>query len=373
MPKLRTAVRFCVGLVSLTVLSACKDGSDPVTGLSKGPDRAATVKADKSTAGSLVWMSKAPSSAPGSCLVAQRSTEESYLTRVSTISLPAGGPDRQTLRFAYRGWTSGSATPTLLAICNIADFPGAREYFSARFGGEALGSVALKEFGKKSGVLNAADWDSASGPQLLPMAGVSYVIDGLALESPAIKSNPTNVEKTKGIRAMVLTPCDPTVLIPDPSCDGWVEEGETFSETPPALTEPTSDALLPAPSDVMDPSTGGWIECVGWTDTPHLSTTPGFEGRINVKGHTLCQAPLTLTVVISLQRYQCFLWVFCGWPPFAAGVDFKPYSTSIIGMVNSNCWWRRGWYRGKTTHTVAWVGGANSATSYSYYAYIECW
>lgn len=163
---LRTAIRYCFVSVSLTLVSACKDTSETVTELFNRPETAATMKAEKPTEASRSWISKTPSSAPGSCLVAQRSTDESYLTRVSTISLPAGAnaPNRQTLRFAYRGWTAGIATPTLLAVCNIEDFPGAREYFSARLGGKALGSVALNEFGKKSGVLNAADWDSASGP-----------------------------------------------------------------------------------------------------------------------------------------------------------------------------------------------------------------
>lgn len=364
-----------LGVSAALLLVACHgDGPTP-------PPRTAAAGIDAPGAGARAMADPLSARLPGvagACVVARRTDAGGYLGRASSIPLPRGLADHQPLaRFAYRGWRAGVAEPVTLAICSMPESPAARAFFASAFGGSPMTPAALRNFARLGGVADAEQWGKGTTPHLMQGAPAMYLIDGLAEASPAIRPGSRAAAgrvagALEGTAAMVVA-CDPTMIVPDEGCDGYVSEEETVPDDPPPPDGEPSYSLLTDPALTLEPSLAGPIYCEGSTDYPHLSTTIGFSGRINVKSHNSCPVPLPQFVTSTLAREKCFLWVFCSWPAIASGSNSSPSASFITAMANTACVWQKGWYRGIGYHQTTFPQGVGSTRTWSPAVGIRCW
>jgi hypothetical protein len=355
------------------LLAACTDTGPTVT----GPPAPATGEQQLSTGNTDATEIQDPlssrlSSEPGACLVAVRSTDGRYFSRATAMPLPRkiASSAAATTRFAYRGWAPFVSEPVILAVCTIPDTREARDYFQKQFGSKPVAGAALKKFAQSAGVAGVEDWGAEPSPHVMQGAGSVYMTDGRSSDFRAIRASRTDGAGTGDVGINLIMPCDPTAIIPEPGCDGAVPEEEVVSETPPPPAGEAPYVAVPNPSY----STVAELWCEGWTEYPHLSTTPGYYGRINQKSHNWCVVPLPNYVITYLKRESCFLWVFCAWPTIASAVNMSPSSRTLTAIANTECRWKTGWYRGEGYHQATFPTGVGSARSSSYYSrYIRCW
>jgi hypothetical protein len=319
--------------------------------------------------------------------VSTRTADGRYPSRPVTVALPGrlASIGVGTTRVAYRGWQAGVPEPVLLAVCTIPDVPGAREFLSVRFGGKSMGRGGLRNFAMAAGVADAEQWGVSSSPHVMPGAAPVYMIDGLASNFPALSgaraARPGALSSMGSAAMMVvcddptLPGCDPSPVDPSPppppppTCDPYVDLPmpgceETIPDSPP-LPEAPDLSVVPAP-------TGSPTACEARTDDPHLSTTTGFGGRINVKASNSCNGVAPQLVSGSLKRERCFLWVFCGWPTIATG-SYSNTAAFVQAMANTDCVWRDGWYVGHGFHQTTFPQGIGSTTTVGYARRIRCW
>lgn len=335
---------------------------------------------------------------PGACLVARRTAEGRYPSRSITVALPGGlaATGGATARFAYRGWAPGLPEPAVLAVCTIPDTPGAREYFATRFGSRAMAPAELSGFAKFVGVTRVNEWGTTSHPYVRQSAKPTYVTDGVVPNAPATAAATGDGAAPAGDVTTSTVYCDPNAIIPEPGCeDGGGGGGggggttcdpsaiipapecgeETVSETPPPpVTSEPDYAAMPEPSYSVNPEIGVPVVCYGYAPDVHPSTTPQYVGRLNFKPYSECPVPLPQYVYGAIMREKCFLWVLCSWPVVAAGAFQNPSARRAEAHANTDCVWRRGWYRGEGYHQVAYPEGTGHARTYTRGAVgIQCW
>ena len=407
----QSVARLLVAAV-VALLAACNgDAPDPTSPPRPNATRSQEVTAGTTTNGSTLGdpLSRWLPNTPGACLIATRTADGRFPSRSSTIPLPGGlnSSLNRTARFAYRGWKAGVAEPVLLAVCTIPDTPGAREYLSTRFGGRAINAGELRAFAKLAGVTETDDWGPASSPHVMQGATAVYMTDGLVSNARSRQTGSSGGKPAGDLTAQEVTECNPDAIIPEPGCEppppdggggGGGSGGGTISgecdlnaiipdpacgnETvpdsppPPVVGEPDY-SLMTDPDNPMDYTVGLVVLCTGLTEYPHLSTTPGFAGRINVKARNTCPQPLPSYVSVSLKRQRCFLWIFCGWPTIASGSYSSPSATLAEAKANADCIWKKGWYRAEGYHQVTYPIGVGTARTYGpaygWAVGITCW
>lgn len=355
---------LAVASTLLVLLSGCRDNSPMPT----GPAPSGAV-ASEQTIGSVLSsdpLSSRLSRTPGACLVAVRSPDGGYLSRSTAVQLPSqiksnGAP---TARFAYRGWAPGVPEPVLLAVCTIPDAPSARAYFEKRFGGKPMSAAELRSFAQSAGVSGAEEWGTGTTPYVSQELEPTYVTDGLASESNATRAAPTD-----GVTGMMIVACDPTAIIPEPGCDGYVPEEEYVPDTPP----PPDGELNYVPWGPMPLPLPSVVQCQARTDFPHLSTTFGFLGNINVKSSNSCPIPLPMFVSTTLMRQRCFFGHICFWDTITPTSFLTSASAMFLqAMANTYCSWSTGWYRGVGLHEVTIFGSIVTARTVSTAVRIDC-
>jgi hypothetical protein len=160
--------------------------------------------------------------------------------------------------------------------------------------------------------------------------------------------------------------CSPYAIEPEPGCT-TEEEMEPDSEVPPRSEGSDSVDYSSSPSDPAVANV-----CESLTENPHLSTTIGYVGRINVKSRTTCARPANLYASVGLYREKCTLWVFCSWVLIAYGED-RRFGTRAEAKANRDCAWQKGWYGGKGYSSASGPEGSGSANTYSPSVFIRCW
>jgi hypothetical protein len=360
-----------VSQVLLVVLvAACQDSARAPTDPLLSPRPAASELSASSQSSDP--LSSRLSRTPGSCLVAVRAADGHYLSRSVIVALPknVASSSAGVARFAYRGWAPGVPEPVLLAVCSIPDAPAARAYFENRFDGKSMNSAQLQSFAQSAGVTGVENWLTAGPPQLMQGAGPAYVTDGLASESGATKAGPLG-----GVTGMMVVDssgsCDPAAIIPAPGCPGYVDEQEYVPDQPPPPPDATPSYVdfqygpppLPLPSIII---------CNALTEYPHLSTTPGFYGNINVKARTTCPIPLAISVSTALGRQRCTFILCLWWPIGPTDSQSNPSGTFIEAKSNALCVWPVGWYMGISSHTVSGLGSTVTKPTRSPWIGIKC-
>jgi hypothetical protein len=292
-------------------------------------------------------------SAPGMCIVAASSATGKYRSRTLRVQAAVKSSNAPIAYFAYRGWTAWKSEPEFLAVCSMYDQAGSRAALAAVFRSEAMSAAELKSYAMSLGVLGASDWEPGAAPHVMNGADV-FMTDGSAAAFPAAEVFVTTADAT-------MDECDPETVIIE------CAEEETISPTQPAAEgSPVAYIVDPGPTV---------LPCTATTDYAHISTTPGFVGRINV--HSRINCPQTMPrnhVSNQLRRQKCFLWVFCSWPTIGAGADTRFNTTWADAAANSPCSWEDGWYNGKGYHESTWPTGQIASTiTYSVPRRIRCW
>ena len=369
-----TAAYASFSAAVLVLVTACQDTSPTLTA-PPPPEAAASKLATGGVAGAPGDpLSARLSSTPGACLVAVRTPQGRYLSRSTAVLVPAqiARSASHTARFAYRGWAASAPEPVLLAVCTIPDSPSARAYFQQLFGGKAMTAAELTSFAQSAKVGGVQEWGLGTSPQVMQGAGPVYMTDGLASLSPATRPKPlVGTASADGIVSAKLIACAVAVST-DPGCG--VPEEETVPAAPPPDDAP---AGAPNYSMLTNPtfSVSAPIYCYGSTDYPHLSTTYGYFGRLNVKSQTQCPIPLPQYVTTTLKRESCWFWIFCSWPQIAWGINSSPSATYLQAIANTDCRWQFGWYRGEGYHRVAFPEGIGTGRSplWNISVGIRCW
>ena len=359
-----TAVRVLAG-AAFGLLAGCQSDAPTLT----GPPPSGRVAAMDSQP------SLALSSTPGACVMAERASDGRYFGRSAVVPLPAGiafSGGRITL-FAYRGWAAGSPDPVQLAVCTIPDGPAARAYFKTRFSGKSMKLGELNSFAKSAGVARVQEWGPATSPGVMQGAQNVYMTDGLVSGSPATSAAPrVELKIPSGANFDVGLACDPNAIIPDPTCTPLPE---TVPTTPPAPAADPSTSLLPLlPAPTATPAPTPTVWCTVGTDYPHISTTAGFRGNLNVKSWNDCTAPMFQAVQSTLKRESCFLWVFCSWPTIGLpGFYTNPSAMQASTNSSASCDWQVGWYRGEGLHTTIYLGETHITRTATDGVWIACW
>lgn len=379
-----SSLRNVVGTM-VVLLSACGGDAPTATAPSSSlgvrlPGSAAAV----SEAGG-DSLSRWLSNTPGTCLVGTRTLDGRYPSRVVTMPWPArlASISSRTARLAYRGWQAGLPEPALLAVCTIADVPGAREFLSGRLGGKAMDAKALRAFAKSAGATKTEEWGLGVSPHVMQGAAPVFMIDGLASRFPTIRGARQSVVPLLGAGgdAGVMMICDdptapgcsgpvdpPPPPPPPPTCDPYVDLPQPgCEETVPTIPpESTMPSVSPIPASATN-------QCWGQTQYAHLSGTLGYEHRVNVHATTECDALTSLSVTVTLHRQRCFLWVFCGWPQIGnVGDDRSSFDDVVDANASEECVWADGWFKGHGYHTATLPEGPGSAETNGPPQYIDC-
>lgn len=379
-----SAIRLVAGAIAV-LLSACRGDAPTATGPSPSlgarlPGSAAglnTVGGDS--------LSRWLANTPGTCLVGTRTADGRYPSQTITVPWPAriasiGG---RTTRLAYRGWQAGLPEPAILAVCTIADVPGAREFLSGRLGGQAMDAKTLRAFTKSAGATKTEEWGVGVSPHVMQGAAPVFMIDGLASRFPTIRGARRSVvpmlggDGDAGVMVICADPsqpgcddpgdppspapppptCNPYEILPQPGCE------ETVPTIPPEPTMPSASSFGASAPNI----------CYGQTEWPHLSGTLGYEGRVNVHANTECDSPTNLSVTVTLHRQRCFLWIFCGWPQIGdPGNKSMPSGTLVDAKANAACVWADGWFKGRGFHTAALPEGPAYLERDGAIKYVDC-
>jgi hypothetical protein len=195
-----------------------------------------------------------------------------------------------------------------------------------------------------------------------------YMTDGLG--SDFLASTAASMDEGSLVSADPITTCDPTALVPEPGCT-IEEETEPDPEAPPSSEGSDSLGVPIATEPVYSGSLVANV-CQSLTENPHLSTTIGYAGRINVKSRTTCAQPANLYAAVGLYREKCALWIFCSWVQIAYGED-RRFGTRAEAVANRDCAWQKGWYGGKGFSSASGPDGSGSANTYSPSVFIRCW
>ena len=144
-----------------------------------------------------------------------RTADGRYPSRTAARIASIGG---RTTRLAYRGWQAELPEPAILAVCTIADVPGAREFLSGRLGGKAMDAKALRAFAKSAGATKTEEWGVGVSPHVMQGAAPVSMIDGLASRFPTIRGARRSVVPMLGGSgdAGVMMICDDPS---QPGCD----------------------------------------------------------------------------------------------------------------------------------------------------------
>lgn len=343
----------------LMIVTACEDNAPLPT--SPNPPGSLRSQVTGESVQSTDPLSNRLSTTPGACLVAVRGTDGRYLSRAVTVELPKAiaSSSATIARFAYRGWAPAVPEPVLLAVCSIPDAGSARAYFEKRFGGKYMKPTQLLAFAQTVGVAGVENWAGGASPHLV-QGTVAYITDGLASESEATKS-----ARPGGVTAMMVACDDPTAIIPPEDCGGYSGEDEYVPVNAPAEDYRFPFGAMPLPLPVPV------IVCTGLTEDPHLSTTPGFEGRINVKARTTCPFDLTISVRTALFRERC-TWFIC-LPQQIGPTDTQTtFGTFVEAKSNALCVWPSGWYKAYSAHSVTNYYGTTGGQTQSPWTGIRC-
>ncbi len=351
----RIALRL-TAVSSLSLYTACHDDGTGPAALSQNVTISMT--AASSTTG-LDKLATRLSSQPGACILAERTPKGGYrsqslMAAVSPSVAFATGP---TTRFAYRGWSAGQPEPVILGVCTIPDTPAARAQSARYFGSRPMNAEQLRAFALARGVTAVEDWGPGTSPHVMQGAVPVHMTDGSASDFPKAAAQ-------NSFLTIMSTPvCDPAAIIPEPGC-----EEETVPDEPPPSDGPDNSLIDPGLEPAPPPEI---VPCVATTDYAHISTTPGFAGRINVKSRNQCVESLPQFVSSTLKRQSCFLWIFCSWPTIGYGTDQR-VNTWAEAKANSECLWEKGWYKGHGFHQTTWPQGVGSTRTYSPPRRINC-
>lgn len=348
---MKTETRLFLAVAVAITSWGCADSASELTELAD--DRLQSFPVERITS-PREMLSDRLSDAAGACIVARRAPDGRYFSRLSTVALPAEVTlnASRTARFAYRGWASNSSEPVLLAVCSLPDVRNAQLFFEKTFGGSPRNEIELRQLASNIGIRGWQDWGSGTSPHLMQGAGLVHVIDGEAGKSPAVNlAQAVRARLGMALSSDFSNDCA-IAIIPPPECEGWMPEDETTPNVPPPpFPEPDIDIVAYEEPFILGPI------CTVSTDYPHLSTTSGFGGNINVKSKNQCTAPMYQMVQSTLQRQSCFLWIFCGWPAIAQSVPYtNPSAMQVVAPASSTCAWSDGWYRGTGYHKTIYLG-----------------
>lgn len=366
-------IRALPALALAVTLAACNDNAPELTGPTRS-SAGATSQLAPSTVQSNDPLSSRLSSTPGACIVAVRSPDGKYQSKTVAVALSKkiAASSAATIRFGYRGWSANVPEPTLMAVCNIPDSRSARTYFENQFGGKPMNPAELQSFAKFAGVSGVDYWAVAGGPQVTQRAGTTYVTDGLAAESPATKSAPTD-----GVSAMLESECDPTAIIPDPECGGGYTPEEEYGEPPP----PDGVVYDPSMTTAYDPTktTNPFppptyppiVSCSIQTDNPHRSThAPGY---LNVTAWTgRCTAPAFISASTHMVRSRWVILFYHQAVQISPEVPASRTGTYVETHSSTVCLWAVGYYKGISTHTLNAYGYTESKQTASEWIGIKC-
>jgi len=368
--KRTSFLRLCfVG--SLLAVAACTDKAPPTGPTTPlGPRRSQTTAGNVEQNGTL---SQVPNTL-GACHVVVRGSNGQYQGRSVILTLPKNIASSKAgiAEFIYRGWERGVAEPAVLADCSMPDASSARTYFEKIFGGKSMNPAELRSFAEAAGVSGVEYW-GGTGISYVRGAGPTYVIDGLASESPAKKPRATDGEPSAML--IPVDGCDPTAIIPEPGCPGYVPEDEYVPDTPPP-SDGTPQYIPGIPVSPFGPPPAAYCDIK--TDNPHVSTKYLTGLRLNVKGWTECNVPLPQSINVVLGRQRCFVANrICWWSQIDDKGNPGNYTTAgpaYLATTNASaaCLWAVGWYMGKSTHNVVRYGYTVTWHTQSEWIGIKC-
>ena len=354
-----TSVRFLVA--AFVLLGACQEVTP-----------APTATASSSTAGSRfssgIDITASSATDPGfknaantsTCSLAIRSASGGYARKFLSVLLAEGlaSGSSDTALFVYRGWSPESQVPAVIATCPMPDTPAARAYLSGRFGSKVMSSDELRALATLSGLPTEESWGTATSRSAQQGTHPVYVTDGLVsqarisqLEAPAAGPPSVGIANVPIPPDSDYVPTDP----PDPS---------------------------PYPSEVTIPGFGPYtsVTCRNSTDLPHLSTTTGYVGNINVHSWSTCTAPIYQWVQASLKREHCFatgssgyFYHVCQFETIAQSLPYSNTAFTVEQVANTTCAWQISWYRGEGDHKQTYNYFTVPSHTVSADNQIRCW
>lgn len=369
----RKALLSVVAQGTIVLLSACVDSP---TAVGRTPtlvsEQAQALAFRESEWGRLLTARLGDSS--GACVVIHRLSNGKYVSRRTTILLPAEPESGTLLRFAYRGWRPGVPTPSKIVICNIKNRDASKRYLSERFAGEKMTSAQLTSFLVRNGVDSAFAVIQDSRIELgvhfvdgldIPRQASASIAAGTVENGPVAdyqecppqerRSGPwTSSHGTAVVPRVSATPQQPSMEL---VCGDWMEEGEYVPEEEPEPGPDVEETVVsghPEEPDTMAYATP--ITCTILSEFPHKSTTMGYVGNLNAKSRTTCPVTLLIGVGNMLSRHTC-IWFVCWDNPISVGYQQRVH-VYVESIASATCGWRDGWYRNQAVHSVAFFNGA---------------
>lgn len=335
----RMAVRQSFNHFSARKRQLLTIGATALVGCVSGPERSATTEPVASANTSIEKKGESDSTSVG-CDMFVLTPNGKYRTKSFVYRVQRSGAAAATsarnVRLMYTDWAFDEPNPRKIATCVTSDEQSSVVWFEGIFGKSERVEGAIKHLDR-----TAADERFAGSVfEALKRGAQTAIMHSQAYVPP---------------RSAMCDQTDPFGNCCDnvDECPGWGTAGEWDGPPPSGSSQPS--ASVPSDPTVSD-------ICTGRTDYIHLSTTPGYFGRVSVHGRTTCEAEHSVSVLVVLKRQRCF-FILC-WNELRGtpGVNTY-YGIYADAEANANC--QTGYWRADSFHLVIWdPGHAGTASSF---------